>query len=150
MGTPQSTLARLNSISKYPWSGTGALQIIVVLPPQFTVLAPCWVAVSGQSSASTWLVNSQLTWVMLAPSPWLMDRVCSWAPAGYHDPEVSCRALTMGILGKCKLFDRTLGRLTSEKATAKITRILMRAIANSHILHSDRLLRNRQRSLSTV
>src|SRR5438876_2395131 len=141
---PQRMVARLNWISKYPWSGIGRLHRTLALPEQFTVLAPCWYAVSGQSSASIWLVNSQFTWVMLAPSPWLIDRVCSWAPAGYHDPEVSCRALTTGILGREKLFDRTLGRLTSEKATAKITRILMRAIANSHILHSDRLLRNQR------
>jgi len=81
---------------------------------------------------------------MLAPSPWLMDRVRSWAPAGYHDPEISCRALTTGILGREKLLDRTLGRLTSEKAIAKMIRVLMMRIASSHIRRSDMLLYIRQ------
>src|SRR5438876_10524732 len=98
MGTPHRTLARLNSITKYPWSGTGRLQRTFTLPEQFTALAPCGVAVRGQSSLSTLLVHNHSTWVMLAPSPWLMDRVGSCAPAGYHDPEVvSCRALSIGL-----------------------------------------------------
>jgi len=87
---------------------------------------------------------------MLAPSPWLMDRVRSWAPAGYHDPEISCRALTTGILGREKLFDRTLGRLTSENAMAKMIMVLTTGMASSHILHLDRLLRNPQRWLVIV
>src|SRR2546430_17244664 len=85
------------------------------------------------------------------PSPWLIDRVCSCAPAGYHDPTAaSCWALTVGILGKCKLLDRTLGRLTSENAMTKMIRVLMTGMASSHILHSDRLLRIRRRWLVIV
>jgi len=45
----------------------------------------CWLAVRGQSPVSTWPVVAP---VKSAPAPLkvLSDRVCIWAPAGYHCP----------------------------------------------------------------
>jgi len=86
--------------------------------------APCWVAVSGQSSASTWFVVSQSTWVWGTPSPWLIDSVPSWAPAGYHEPTpVSVVAWTVGIVIDGSWRSDASGPLrpTSENVTVKST-----------------------------
>ncbi len=105
----------MNSISKYPLPTTGTEQDIVVLahvngPP---------VLENGESVRST--DGKQVD----GEQPVLIDKVCSWAPAGYQEPyPVSCRALTAGILGRPKYLETTPGRLTSEKTTAKMSRSL--------------------------